>query len=494
MDSFLRGEANPRDAAMDDYAQNVAENGLAEKMLASATFANREMDLEAGSHNDWDSAAGDEELGQHDQKDLDGWTPDQLRDLDGMSTSSADYERAIARIINKRDRVSGPQYLVVYEGSVADDARWLSEASLGTPSDLALIEKFEAELLARPQHTSSSSSSDDSEFDEDEQDLEADDEAIARFLQKQEEMEIDSDEADLYGAGDYMSFSRPNKSHQSRLGGGRRAEPSFPSASAMADALTMDPYGAFDIMDTNRPSLRALKKGRRGQPPPELEDLDMNEQLLSAWAADRTKKRIKKAEREELRKQGLLGRKGKAPDLSVKYKEGVEIMEVTEEIRTFMVSDMQTLSLPPMEAHQRAVIHQFIRNFGLNSKSRGDGVNRFTVLSKTSRMPPFDDDFFDSILASKKFKYRLTAGSRSIKSGTRKDRRTNGPARPNRSAGYRDGEVVGASAPELGSENIGRGMLEKMGWSKGMALGAHENKGILQPITHVMKMNKAGLK
>lgn len=36
-------------------------------------------------------------------------------------------------------------------------------------------------------------------------------------------------------------------------------------------------------------------------------------------------------------------------------------------------------------------------------------------------------------------------------------------------------------------------MLERMGWSKGMSLGAHENSGILEPVAQVMKRSKAGL-
>lgn len=36
-------------------------------------------------------------------------------------------------------------------------------------------------------------------------------------------------------------------------------------------------------------------------------------------------------------------------------------------------------------------------------------------------------------------------------------------------------------------------MLEKMGWSKGMALGTEENKGIMVPITQVVRKSKAGL-
>jgi len=58
---------------------------------------------------------------------------------------------------------------------------------------------------------------------------------------------------------------------------------------------------------------------------------------------------------------------------------------------------------------------------------------------------------------------------------------------------YRDGEIVGATAPELGTDNKGRAMLEKMGWSTGTALGALNNKGIMLPVVHIVKTTKAGL-
>ena len=59
--------------------------------------------------------------------------------------------------------------------------------------------------------------------------------------------------------------------------------------------------------------------------------------------------------------------------------------------------------------------------------------------------------------------------------------------------GYRTGDVVGGTAPELGVENRGRAMLEKMGWTSGNALGALNNKGILQPIASVVRNSRAGL-
>ena len=60
-------------------------------------------------------------------------------------------------------------------------------------------------------------------------------------------------------------------------------------------------------------------------------------------------------------------------------------------------------------------------------------------------------------------------------------------------ATYRDGETVAASAPELGADNRGRALLEKMGWTAGMGIGAIGNKGGLEPIRHVVKTTKAGL-
>ena len=58
---------------------------------------------------------------------------------------------------------------------------------------------------------------------------------------------------------------------------------------------------------------------------------------------------------------------------------------------------------------------------------------------------------------------------------------------------YRDGEEVGASAPEIGSDNKGRALLEKMGWKAGMGIGAEGNKGSLDHVRHIVKTTKAGL-
>ena len=147
-----------------------------------------------------------------------------------------------------------------------------------------------------------------------------------------------------------------------------------------------------------------------------------------------------------------------------------------------------------MEAHRRATVHQAAAFFNLTSRSRGDGHDRFTVLSKTARTRIFTDDEFDIAIQRKGFQKRLQ-GPLHSKGSTRASRsatvRHGNRVRPQ--TGYRDGDTVGANAPELGPENKGHALLSKMGWSKGTGLGAFDNKGILQPIPHTVKTNKAGL-
>jgi hypothetical protein len=507
--AFLHGNVNPRDAAMEDYMQNLKDFGLADDVVGASGFARREMDLDAGDHNDWESASDShreqqdnaEEMAQRDNS----WDSDMIRDFEDMSTSS-DIMDTVVRILSKRTRKSGVQYLCVYANSVTDDARWLPATFLKSAADERLVRAFEDEAyLYQLESSESGLSDDDAEDDESEScdEEELDDETIARVLQKQEELGLGSDEMLLYGGDEYFSALTNTKAsfsghsglvnkRGSRERGNRNTN--FPSASALADALSMDPYGAFDIMDTERPSLKLKKKGRRGQMPPELDDPDLNEQLQNAWEADRAKKRLKKAEREELRQQGLLGRKGKGANLKVKYSGGIDMEDIVEEIREFMLGDRQSLSLPPMDAHRRATIHQAAKFFDLSSRSRGDGQDRFTVLSRTSRTRVYTDAEFDSAISRKGFIKRLSGPLQSKKNRVPTKIITSraGPrARPQ--VGYRDGDKVGANAPELGPENKGHALMMKMGWAKGMALGTEDNQGILQPIAHTVKTNKAGL-
>ena len=154
------------------------------------------------------------------------------------------------------------------------------------------------------------------------------------------------------------------------------------------------------------------------------------------------------------------------------------------------------LSLIPMDKRQRIMVHEIANAFNLKSKSIGGGRSRYPVLYKTSRTVMFDQDAVGEIEARLAQKWSLPHVNRRTQHGAKVTKETGkrqGRGASGAAVSYRDGEIVGAAAPELGIENRGRAMLEKMGWSTGTALGAVNNKGIMQPVIHVVKTTKAGL-
>ncbi|KAL8874131.1 MAG: hypothetical protein Q9174_000501 [Haloplaca sp. 1 TL-2023] len=462
--------------------------------------------------------------------DLD-WDSTDLHDFEDMSTS-AEASLDVSRVLAMRLRSSRKQYLVTGEGQSPDDARWIPASSVDYPKAQECLRQFELRMGDCSSIITSGTDTDegnddvqaDADFQDDVDDLEDErdllerkkagmtDEHIARILSKQEELGLGSAELLLFDGDDDedaanvpMAWSRKcglttngsiaaKRSKRGQRGGENKHRYGFdfPSATLFADVLEQDPYGGFDVMDQERPSLRKKPKGRRGNPAFGLSDDELEVSLQVAWEKDRSKKKLRKKEREELRVQGLLGRQTDT-DVRPKYLEGISFANVKDELMDFMLSRRQSLAFPPMAHKDRKMIHEIGNLLRLKSKSSGNGKNRFPVLYKTGRTGDFDEGIIrkmESLLISRRFLPR-TNGKAARKTIGDKSGRAGGGAVAGVS--YTDGEIVGGAAPEIGVENRGRAMLEKMGWSKGTALGALNNKGMLQPVTHVVKTTKAGL-
>lgn len=147
-----------------------------------------------------------------------------------------------------------------------------------------------------------------------------------------------------------------------------------------------------------------------------------------------------------------------------------------------------------MEKAHRKLVHEIASAFNLKSTSYGSGKTRFPMLIRTNRTIDYNERLFQRLQdrLGRRFLPRMDVSKKN--SGTpRQSGGGRGGGFNNSAVSYRDGEIVGGSAPELGIENKGRAMLEKMGWNKGDALGAVNNKGILLPVNHVVKTTKAGL-
>jgi hypothetical protein len=142
-----------------------------------------------------------------------------------------------------------------------------------------------------------------------------------------------------------------------------------------------------------------------------------------------------------------------------------------------------------MDAHARKLVHEVAHRLKLKSKSTGSKDQRRPTLHRTKQTLAFEETSFNLAVAHL---YRKSFGRPDTKVKNRA--KTVGPGRVNHAAvTVQEGEIVGGSAREIDQNNRGRAMLERLGWTSGTALGALNNKGIMQPIEHVVKRSKAGL-
>ncbi|KAI8627532.1 hypothetical protein F5Y19DRAFT_477406 [Xylariaceae sp. FL1651] len=352
------------------------------------------------------------------------------------------------------------------------------------------------------------SSQDDShdEFDEEigEEDmeerrqLELEDERLAKIIAKQEELGLDIDDVLLLDGADSDDgwLAAPMSTlHLKKKGNPKKAKmfqrgSQFPSATRMAEA-----FDELDLMDRQYARLQKSKKGLVSF---NLSDSELEEALNVAVKKDRLKKTEKKKAREELRSQGVLGKNVNPDDLRVKYRGGMSLDDLATEVEAFMISSREQLILPPFDKGARKIVHSIANTFKIKSKSAGGGTGRYPVLYRSRATLPFDQDMFEQAFSRVRRTWfpRVDADEKVVQEARvlKRAEARNGKSRIGKSSlVLREGDIVGQHAAEIGAENKGRAMLEKMGWTKGMSLGTTENNGIIVPLMHVIKKTKAGL-
>lgn len=160
-------------------------------------------------------------------------------------------------------------------------------------------------------------SEEDDEDEDDEVPSEVDDETLARLIAGQElTQDLGMEDVNF---GDSLSDS----------------DSSSDKAKKRQQAIDEE----LDLMDWERPSLRRRKgKGAKAQITFNLSDSELEAQLQAAWKTDRQKKSERKKQREELRALGMLGKNANPDDPRVKYPDGMNMDQIAEELRTFLVS------------------------------------------------------------------------------------------------------------------------------------------------------------
>ncbi|KAI0542456.1 hypothetical protein GGR58DRAFT_452377 [Xylaria digitata] len=325
----------------------------------------------------------------------------------------------------------------------------------------------------------------------------SEDERLVRLFAKQEELGLGGDDILLLDGADpddgwiaATSMPRRKKKGASKKSRMFQGSSQFPSATKMAEA-----FDELDLMDMQRSRLQRSKKGPISFG---LSDSDLEDALNVAIKKDRLKKADKKRAREELRSQGLLGKNVDPHDLRIKYRAGMSLDDLSDEVEAFMLSTREQLILPPFDKGARKIVHTIANTFNVKSKSAGTGTGRYPVLYRTKATLPYDQNLFEQAFSRVRRTWfprvdvdgKVVQETRVLK---RAEARTGKPRTGKSSIVLREGDIVGQHASEIGVENKGRAMLEKMGWTKGMSLGTVENKGIIVPLTHVIKKTKAGL-
>lgn len=161
-----------------------------------------------------------------------------------------------------------------------------------------------------------------------------------------------------------------------------------------------------------------------------------------------------------------------------------------------------------MNQFLRKTVHEFASLYGLKSKSRGKGEQRFIVLYKTKRstLPGKSGRTAIDRLIDRGNAMQHTAGyQRSLstldaKMGKKKTKTKGKSGQPasfaesSQSARVVPGMVVGSSASPIQESNVGNILLRKMGWTPGSTLGtAGSSDGLRDPLKAVIRKKNAGL-
>ncbi|TFK53782.1 hypothetical protein OE88DRAFT_1656088 [Heliocybe sulcata] len=249
--------------------------------------------------------------------------------------------------------------------------------------------------------------------------------------------------------------------------------------------------GTFEDLEGFAPAKRAKDKGK--DLPPDLQDQWQRDRLKKAeYKRQRAEARLEAAADPLARKKG--GKKGrKAMRAAARLDPSVDVpnrivdfVSLETQIRRFIadIGGAETMTLPPCDKGTRKIIHDLADAFGLSSKSKGSGENRYATLAKTTKTGAYINEKKVARIM-RRFKSDYATAGWGTPGGKGKGRV------PVSLPKHREGDEVGKAAPKLNDTNIGFRMLAGMGWADGDRIGL--SGGLDAPLAAVYKKTKLGL-
>ncbi|CCD25696.1 Sqs1p NDAI_0F03780 [Naumovozyma dairenensis CBS 421] len=177
-------------------------------------------------------------------------------------------------------------------------------------------------------------------------------------------------------------------------------------------------------------------------------------------------------------------------DLFKKYPYGLHVRNITDELELFLKRGKTTTTFPPLDPHGNKTVMKFAEHYGTKASKVGKANHTHVLVSKTKRTRYTKPNYN---LIGQLLKQRPVFMRIDVKRPKEEHVRVEKIRVKSGKYQVKEGETVGKDAPEIGQENIGRRILEKLGWTSGEGLGPHGNKGISEPLMARMKKSKHGV-
>lgn len=222
-------------------------------------------------------------------------------------------------------------------------------------------------------------------------------------------------------------------------------------------------------------------------------EMELRESLLEQFHYQKLSRRDKK-----LRKKARLQQEGlQNNDLNVKYDYSIHVKEMKQEFEEFLHDGARdSMTFPPLDSHGNKTINKIATHYNMRCTRCGNGLQTFMKVSKNRKtfhyLPRYDQIAF--VLRQRPVFRRTDVKARTRDEIEQTDAKKTKRGEPSSNAHVQEGHIVGGEAPEIDNNNIGRKLLEKLGWVKGEGLGAQGNKGISVPLMATVKKSKTGLK
>lgn len=252
--------------------------------------------------------------------------------------------------------------------------------------------------------------------------------------------------------------------------------------------------------DDGLDDLVAFEAARATTPPPtrrrgpdDLADLSLTAEMHAAmqdrFQTHREAKRARKQARGAARHAAAVAQN----DLAAMYPLALHVEEMRAEFERFLHDALRdTMSFPPLDAHGNATVKKIATFYNMRTLKNRGGLKTYVLVTKSRktfhRLP--DYALIMHVLRQRPVFHR---SDRPRDDATRDAHDAKAPKKAPLGAHVREGDVVGSAAPAIGPANIGRQLLERLGWTAGEGLGA-QGRGISEPVVAVVKNSKLGLR